>query len=72
MAGLYEARGTAYMYGGRHDEALADYTTAIELEPDDAGHWQRRAHAHTIAPTPLPPKGVEDASRAIDLDPYTP
>ena len=31
VAGLYEARGTAYMYAGRHDEALADYSTAIEL-----------------------------------------
>ncbi len=72
VAGLYEARGTAYMYGGNHYEALADYTTAIELEPDDAGHWRRRAHAHTIAPTPLPHKGVEDASRAIELDPHHP
>ena len=24
VAGLYEARGTAYMYAGKHDEALAD------------------------------------------------
>ena len=51
VAGLYEARGTACMYGGHHYEALADYTKAIELEPDDAGHWRRRAHARTIAPT---------------------
>ena len=34
----------------------------------DAGHWRRRAHAHTIAPTPQPYKAVEDASRAIELD----
>lgn len=54
VAGLYEARGTPYMYGGRQDEAIADYTTAIELEPDDAGYWRRRAHAYTIAPTPQP------------------
>ena len=72
VAGLDEARGTAYMYGGNHDEALADYTTAIELEPDDAGHWRRRAHAHTVAPTPQPRKGAEDARRAIDLDPHHP
>ena len=72
VAGLYEARGTACMYGGRHDEAIADYTTDIELEPDDAGHWRRRAHAYTIAPTPQPHMGVEDASRAIELDPHHP
>ena len=72
VAGLYEARGTAYMYGGSHGEAIADYTTAIELEPEDAGYWRRRAHAHTIAPTPQPEKGVGDASRAIELDPRHP
>ena len=69
VAGLYEARGTAYMYCGRHDDALADYSLAIELDPTDAGFWRRRAHAHTIAPTPQPEKGVEDATRAIELDP---
>ena len=69
VARLYEARGTAYMYAGRHDDALADYSLAIELDPDDAGHWRRRTHAHTIAPTPQPEKGIEDANRAIELDP---
>ena len=69
VAGPYEARGTAYMYSGRHDEALADYSLAIELEPEDAGLWRRRAHAHTIAPTPQPEKAIEDATRAIELAP---
>lgn len=69
VAGLYEARGTAYMYSGRHDHALADYGQAIELDPADANLWRRRAHAHTIAPTPQPEKGVLDATLAIELDP---
>ena len=69
VVGLYEARGTAYMYGGQHDEALADYSHGIELEPADAGHWRRRVRAHTIAPTPQPEKAAEDATRAIELDP---
>ena len=69
VAGLYEARGTAYMYAGRHDEALVDYSLAIGLDPTDAGFWRRRSHAHTIAPTPQPEKGVQDATRAIELDP---
>jgi len=72
VAGMYEAKGTADMYGGHRDEALADYTTVIELEPDDAGHWRRRAQAHTITPTPEPHKRAEDASRAIELDPHHP
>ena len=69
VSSLYEALGTAYMYAGRHDQALADYTRAVELNPDDAGHWRQRAHAHTIAPTPEPERGVQDATRAIELDP---
>ena len=69
VSGLYEARGTAYMYVGRHDQALADYSRAIELNPADAGHSRRRAHAFTIAPTPQPERGVEDATRAIELAP---
>ena len=69
VAGLYEARGTAYMYSGKHDEALADYSTAIQIDPNDAGLWRRRSHAHTIAPTPQPEKGIQDATRAIELDP---
>ena len=69
VAGLYEARGTAYMYAGKHDEALTDYSHAIELDPTDAGLWRQRVHAHTIAPTPQPENGVEDATRAIELDP---
>ena len=57
------------MYAGRHDEALANYSHAIELDPTDAGLWRQRAHAQTIAPTPQPEKGVEDATRAIELNP---
>ena len=56
------------MYANRHDQALTDYSSAIELNPNDPGHWHRRAHAFTIAPTPQPEKGIEDATRAIKLD----
>ena len=68
VSGLYEARGTAHMYAGRHDEALADYSHGIELNPNDAGQRRRRAYAFTVAPTPEPYKGVEDATRAIRPD----
>ena len=69
VAGLYEARGTAYMYAGRHDDALAGYSHGVELDPNDAGLWRRRAHAHTIAPTPRPEMAAQDATRAIELEP---
>ena len=57
------------MYAGKHDQALADYSYGVELDPDDAGLWRRRAHAHTIAPTPRPETAVQDATRAIELEP---
>ena len=72
VSDLYEARGTAYMYAGRHDQALADYAHAIELNPKGAGHWRRRAHAFTIGPTPQPERNIEDATRAIELAPNHP
>ena len=72
VSGLYEARGTAYMYAGRHDQALPNYSGAIELNANDAGHSHRRAHGFTIAPTPQPERGIEDATRAIELDPERP
>ena len=62
VSGIYEARSTAYMYAGRHDQALADYTHAIDLNHNDAGHWRRRAHAHPIAPSPELERSVEDVA----------
>ena len=59
----------AGLYAGQHDDVLADYSHAIELDPTNPGLWRQRAHAHTIAPTPQPEKGVEDATRAIKLNP---
>ena len=60
------------MYASRHDQALPDYSSAIELNPNNAGHWRRRARAFTTAPTPQPERGIEDATRAIELAPDHP
>ena len=50
VAGLYEARGTAYIYAGQHDDALADYGHAIELDPTPASgaseHTPTRLRRH--------------------------
>ena len=37
-AATHNARGTAHLYASNHADAIAiaDYTTAIELEPDNA------------------------------------
>ena len=59
----------AGLYAGQHDDVLADYSHAIELDPTNPGLRGQRAPAHTIAPTPQPEKGVGDATRAIELDP---
>ena len=69
VAGLYNARGTAHLYGRDHDDATADYSKAIELEPDNPSHWRRRAHAHSVRPIPEPERSIEDATKAIELAP---
>ena len=45
------------------------YSYAIELDPAGAGLWYCRVHARTVAPTPQTEQGVQDATRAIELDP---
>ena len=66
---VYGSRGTAHRYAGNHDEAIADYTKAIELDPQEASYWRLRAHTYSIGPSPEPDKSVSDATKAIDLDP---
>ena len=68
-ASAYAARGTANLYGGNHADAIADYTTAIELAPDNPSYWRRRAHAWSTANPPDPQSAIDDATRAIELDP---
>ena len=69
ITGLYEARGTAYMYAGRHDDALADYSLAIELDPNHAMGYGHRAIALTQLPTPDWENALADMDRHIELFP---
>ncbi|MGE3991293.1 tetratricopeptide repeat protein [Pseudorhodoplanes sp.] len=44
-ASAYNLRGNAHFSQGRGDEAIADYTKAIELAPKNPAHFSRRANA---------------------------
>ena len=68
-ASAYAARGTAHLYGRDHQHAIKDYTTAIKNAPDHASYWRRRAHAWSTADPPQPQKAIDDATRAIELNP---
>ena len=68
-ASAYAARGTAHLYGGNHQDAIDDYTTAIEFAPDNPSYWRRRAHAWATANPPEAQKSIADATKAIQLDP---
>ena len=43
LADAYISRGHAYMTAGNFDGAITDYTRAIELIPDDATIYDKRA-----------------------------
>ena len=54
----YSELGYAYLYSKRHDESLAAYERAIELNPNDADILSEMADALVFS---------DDAGRAIDL-----
>ena len=68
-ASAYAARGVARLYGGDHQAAIKDYTTAIENASDNASYWRRRAHAWSTANPPEAQKAIDDATRAVELNP---
>ncbi len=66
----YGALGFAYLYKKRHDECLAAYERAIELNPNDADLLAEMGDA--LAYSEQPERGVEMLERAIRLNPYHP
>ena len=68
-ASAYAAHGTTHLYGGDHEDAIQDYTTAIEFAPDNPSYWRRRAHAWSTANPPQAQRSIDDATRAIELNP---
>ena len=55
---------------GRYDEALADFTRAIELDPEDA--WTIASRGETYRLMGRYDEALADFTRAIELDPTTP
>ena len=65
--------GQSYSDLGRHDEAIAALTEAIELYPDNPSAYEQRGHAYRAKyhrgdqnPEDLN-KAIEDFARARDL-----
>lgn len=69
IASAYSARGTANLYDDNHQDAIRDYTSAIEIAPDNPSYWLRRAYAWSTADPPDAPAAIDDATRAIELAP---
>lgn len=60
-------QGTAYREQGKFDEAIAEYTKAIELDPDLAVAYNNRGCAYSWNKDYE--NAMADLSRAIELDP---
>src|SRR5207237_5485383 len=62
---LYHRRGRAHAALGQGDQAVADYTKAIDLGADDWQVWLDRALAH--AESSRWDKAAADYARAVDM-----
>jgi TolB-like protein len=66
----YSELGFAHLYKKRHDESLAAYARAIELNPNDADTLARMAYAVTCSGEPR--HAIDLLGRAMRLNPYHP
>ena len=67
LAKTFTNRGITYYNKGRYDRAIADFTTAIELEPDDAIAYYARGRAY--ANKDQYDRAIQDYDQAIRLRP---
>ncbi|MGE6737135.1 tetratricopeptide repeat protein, partial [Streptomyces sp. NPDC059900] len=63
-------RGRLHRIDGRHEQALADYTAALTLDPDLARAYTGRGHTHQSMRRYG--AALADHSRAVELDPRSP
>ena len=66
MADAYNNRGFAYYKLGKHEEAIADYNRAIELQPDYAKAYRNRAEVYRVIGEL--DKAEADEARADEID----
>ena len=62
----YGRRGLSYKKNWRLDEAIRDYTKAIEINPREADFWHNRGNAYALAKNHL--QAVSDFKRALSID----
>ena len=67
LAVAHEQRGETYRLMGRHEEALADFSRAIELAPDRT--WVITSRGDTYRQMGRYAEALADLSRAVELDP---
>ena len=60
-------RGIFYRREGFNDEAIADYTKAIEINPNDARAYNNRGWTYHLKGEDA--KGLPDAEKAVALAP---
>ena len=63
----YSGRGQCYAQTGEFDQAIADFTEAIRLDPKVARHYRNRGNCY--GETGEPDKAIADFTEAIRLDP---
>src|SRR5437016_1925492 len=63
----YVSRGAAYQFKFDYDQAIADYSEAIRLDPKNADIYSRRGTAYQLKSDY--DRAIADYSEAIRLDP---
>ncbi len=66
-AQVYDQRGLAYSYSGRHNLAIPDYTQAMKLDPYIAAPYSNRGWAYLE--TGDVQRAIQDLDHAIELAP---
>jgi tetratricopeptide (TPR) repeat protein len=69
-ANAYYARGLSYHLAEKHDRAIADYTKAIELNPNFTQAYNNCTWAYFKSGKPA--DGLPDAEKSLELQPDYP
>ena len=64
----YNNRGIAYQEKGEVDRAIADFTTAIKFNPNDARVYSNRGNAHSEKKGEVD-RAIADFRKALEIDP---